>query len=366
MSKHDKTILFLFGSHPRESALLEAAALAGQLHRQGLTVQLAALSSRAAGLLRDRFSQPATVARAGISWLGGLGRSRLPAAPLAVHAWDIEAAGSAEAIAGSGSPLCVTLCEPLPPTVLASNRSRAALAGASRVICHRQSTAEGLAQAGLAADRIRMLAPAVDASLLQAALQRRSAIRDHLGLAGEDAPVFTVPQLVGRDQGHFRAGWATMLLRKGDVPARLLLPEPNREAARIVRFASSCQMQAAMAIAPAATPWLDILAASDGLIVPSQEFYDPAAVAWAMQANRPVVTAGMEDEPPLLDAATSLASVNIEPLNLARALLRGWQDHAMAESMLSAASQRVRQACDPAELARLCLEAYRGGARHTA
>jgi glycosyltransferase involved in cell wall biosynthesis len=151
---------------------------------------------------------------------------------------------------------------------------------------------------------------------------------------------------MGRDEGHHLAAWSTFLLRRGGVPARLLLPEPNRQAERALRFGSACGEQAGIAIAPSGTPPLDVLAAGDILVVPGQSLYEPVIVAWAMAGGLPVVTAGVERDPPLLDGLTSLASVDTRPLNLARAMLRVWQDRSLAESITCAARQRVLCLCD--------------------
>jgi hypothetical protein len=165
-----------------------------------------------------------------------------------------------------------------------------------------------------------------------------------LGLLPDDAPVFAVPPLVGRDDGHFRTGWATLLLRKGGVPARLLLPGPNRESRRTLRFATSALEPAAIVVAPAAAALSmpDILAAADILVVPSQALYDPDTVAGAMAARLPIVAAGLTPaESPLLDETTCLPARTGEPLNLARAMLRIWQDKALAGALVSAAVERI-------------------------
>lgn len=165
---------------------------------------------------------------------------------------------------------------------------------------------------------------AIDTQQVQALRAHRLDIRRRLGLAAGDAPVFTVPPLAGNDDGHFRAGWATLLLRKGGIPARLLLPGPNREARRVRRFAASCGEHEAIAVAAAGTPWTECLAAGDGLIVPSAALFDAPVVAWAMAAGLPIVTT--QAYPPLLAAGACVISAGPEPLNLARALLRAWQD----------------------------------------
>ena len=128
------------------------------------------------------------------------------------------------------------------------------------------------------------------------------------------------------------------------MPARLLLPAPNRESRRIVRFATSALEPTAIVVAPAAAALSmpDILAAADILIVPSQALYDPDTVAGAMTARLPIVTAGLTPaESPLLDETTCLRSLTTEPLNLARAMLHLWQDKAMAASLVSAAAGRI-------------------------
>ncbi len=170
-----------------------------------------------------------------------------------------------------------------------------------------------------------------------------SDLRRLLGLSPEDAPVFTVPPLVKGDDGHFRAGWATLLLRKGDVPARLLLPGPNREARRVSRFAASCNEEAAIVIAPAAAGQspLEILAAANVLVIPSAGLYDPDTVTRAMCMRLPIVAVG--EHPPLLAAETCVISAGPEPLNLARSMLRIWQDRSLAEAVAAAAAERVAQ-----------------------
>jgi hypothetical protein len=349
MPSNENTVLFLVGSHPRQTVLLEAATLAAEFERRGICVQPAAMTASAVQAWQGLCKRPAILLRPGISWLGGLGRRPYPGA-LAVYAWDLEAAGSAQAITGAGVPLCVTLSDPLAEVIPSPAHLLAALGSAARIICHRPGTARRLCQAGLAADRVRVLSPAVDVAQAASSGLHQAEIRRRLRLAAHDAPVFAVPRLVGQDEGHFRAGWAAMLLRKGDVPATLLLPEPSREASRVVRFAASCQMQAGIAIAPKGTGWLDLLAASDGLVIPSPHLFDPVAVAWAMAAGQPVVTAGLDDEPPLLDGTTHMPSATVEPLNLARALLKIWQDRAVRDATVSAARQRVQEACNPALL----------------
>ncbi len=348
MPKRDETVLFLFGRSPSLASVLEAAAVAEQLARQGSTVHVAGLSRRAAGLLRAQLNRPAEAVLAGVSWLGGLGRSRLTFHPDAVHAWDLESAGCAGAIAGQDVPVCVTICQTAAKE-LATRRGRNSLSAAGCVICHSQTIHRKLIEAGVAAERVSLVAPAVDETLLRAVQGRRPQIREALGLGAGDAPVFVVPQQVGQDEGHLLAAWSTFLLRRGGVPARLLLPEPNRQAARVLRFGAACGEQAGIAIAPAGTPPLDILGAGDVLVVPGQGLYDPVIVAWAMAGGLPVVTAGVERDPPLLDGLTCLASADTRPLNLARAMLRVWQDRSLAESITAAAVQRVRCLCSPAD-----------------
>jgi glycosyltransferase involved in cell wall biosynthesis len=172
----------------------------------------------------------------------------------------------------------------------------------------------------------------------------KAELRRLLGLVPDDAPVFTVPPLVGRDDGHFLAALAALLLRKGGVPARLLLPAPNRESRRILRFATSALEPTAVVVVPsaAALSMPDILAAADILIVPSQALYDPDTMALAMSARLPIVAAGLTlAESPLLDETTCLLSLTPEPLNLARAMLRIWQDKALAGALISAAAERI-------------------------
>jgi hypothetical protein len=348
MPERDKTVLFLFGRRPLQASVLDAAVAAEQLARQGCDVQVAALSRRAAELLRSRLNRPAAALHAGLAWLGRLGHSQLAFRPAAVHAWDLEAASCTGAIAGHGVPIRLTLCESA-MTDLASGRNRKCLAAAACVICHSQPVYNELLQAGVSTDRVRLLAPAVDPARMRAAQARRPEIRQALGLAAADAPVFTVPQQTGRDAGHQLAAWSTFLLRRGGVPARLLLPEPSRQAARIMRFGAACGEQAGIAVAPAGTPPLEILAAANALVVPSQGLYDPVIVAWAMSGGLLVVTAGVERDPPLLDGLTCLTSADTRPLNLARAMLRVWQDRSLAASITSAASQRIRCLCNPAD-----------------
>jgi hypothetical protein len=345
MSKRDETVLFLFGRNPSQASILDAAVEAELLARQGCTVRVAALSRRATGLLQNQLNRPAAALRGGLSWLGWLGHSRLTFRPAAVHAWDLDAACCAGLIAGQGVPICVTMCQAAAMD-LAGGRGRRGLTAANRIICHSQSVCRDLMRIGVPAERITLSPPAVDEALLRAAQARRPQIREMLGLAAGDAPIFIVPQQMGRDEGHHLAAWSTFLLRRGGVPARLLLPEPNRQAERALRFGSACGEQAGIAIAPSGTPPLDVLAAGDILVVPGQSLYEPVIVAWAMAGGLPVVTAGVERDPPLLDGLTSLASVDTRPLNLARAMLRVWQDRSLAESITCAARQRVLCLCD--------------------
>lgn len=329
MSGNDKTILMLFGLAPSESALLAAGVLAAALGRQGCRVQWAG-AGRAVPVLRSRVGQAAIAVRPGVSWLGGLGRSRLAFEPAGVVAWDLEAACLGKALGLE-----------------------------SRIVCHSQEAGRRLEQAGASSEAVMVLAPAIDASLLGAVASRRGEIRERLGLASAESPVFAVPRLVGGDSGHFRAAWAVLLLQKGGLPARLLLAGPNREAARCGRFAVSCREPGVIVVAPAGTGWLEVVAAADGLVVPGPGLYDPVAVAWAMAAERPVVSAGVADSL-LLDAGTHVASRDGEPLNLARAMMRVWQDRSLAASITLAGQERVRQVCDPAAVARACLAACRG------
>lgn len=365
MPKHDKTVLFLFGEGLSPVAGLEATVLGDALAWEGTSAQWAALSSRAASQLRARLDKPVRVVRPGLSWLGGLGRSRLPVAPAAVFAWDVQAACQAPGIVGKDVPVCAIFCNPRSYADLSAG-SR--FASATCVICHSESASSDLARMGIAPERIRVLPPAVDPAMLQAAQARRPEIRRDLGLSPDDAPVFTVPYRQPRDQGHFRAGWATLLLRAGGLSgAKLLLPEPGREASRIVRFAASSNLQSAIAIAPPSTPWLDLLAASDCLVVPDRNLFDPAAVAWAMAAQLPIVTAGIGIAPPLLDETTQLPSLTVQPLNLARAMLSASKKDRVVLDLIAAAHQREFQLCPPANLARACLAACQlaGPAAHS-
>lgn len=174
----------------------------------------------------------------------------------------------------------------------------------------------------------------------------RPEIRRLLGLDPAEAPVCTVPPLVGRDQGHFLAGWATFLLRKGGIPARLLLPGPNRESRRIVRFSGTSLEPAAVVVAPADTSLSSrqILAAADILVVPSKPLCNTEIVAAAMATRLPIVAAGLASgDCPLLDETTCLFAATAEPLNLARAMLRIWQDKTLADTLTAAAASRCPQ-----------------------
>ena len=170
----------------------------------------------------------------------------------------------------------------------------------------------------------------------------RTKLRQLLGFLPGDGPIVTVPPLVGRDDGHFRTGWATLLLRKGGIPARLLLPAANRESRRITSFAAASLEPSAIVVAPASAGLsaLDLLPAADILVVPSQALYDPDTVSRAMTLRLPIVAAGLSQaESPMLNETTCLLAATPEPLNLARAMLRIWQDKGLADSVVAAAAE---------------------------
>jgi hypothetical protein len=149
---------------------------------------------------------------------------------------------------------------------------------------------------------------------------------------------------VGRDDGHFRTGWATLLLRKGGIPARLLLPSANRESHRITRFAAASLEPSAMVVVPASAGLsaLDLLPAADILVVPSQALYDSDTVSRAMALRLPIVVAGLSPtESPMLNETICLLAATPDPLNLARAMLRIWQDKALADSLVAAAAESI-------------------------
>jgi hypothetical protein len=172
----------------------------------------------------------------------------------------------------------------------------------------------------------------------------RTEFRRRLGFLPGDSPIVTVPPLVGRDDGHFRTGWATLLLRKGGIPARLLLPAANRESRRITRFAAASLEPSAMMVAPAFAGMspLELLPAADILVVPSQALYDPDTVSRAMVLRLPIVAAGLSPtESSMLNETTCLLAATPEPLNLARAMLRLWQDKPLADSLVAAAAESI-------------------------
>jgi hypothetical protein len=174
----------------------------------------------------------------------------------------------------------------------------------------------------------------------------RTELRRLLGLLPDDAPVLTVPPLVGRDDGHFRAGWATLLLRKGGFPARLLLPAANRESRRVTRFAAASLEPSAIVVAPASAGLspLDLLPAADILVVPSQALCDPDIVIRAIALRLPIVAAGLSPaESPMLSETTCVLAATPDPLNLARAVLRIWQDRVLADSLVAAAAGGLAQ-----------------------
>lgn len=353
MQKVDnQTVLFLFGRQPGEGAMLEAQVLVPPLQRLGWQVQLAGPSGQVAQVLRGRLGLPVQEVAFGLRRVPILGRllgRPLPVLPAVVHAWDLEAAAVARSVAGPGVPVYLT-------------------AGDRLVPCHPSSKAasrppQSIVQKALA------IAPAVDSDLLASHVSsRRSAVRAALGIDPQTGPILASPPPVQRSSRHFEAAWGMFILRRGGVPAQLLLPQPGRESRRILRFGKSCHEQAGVVSCPAGTSWLDLLAAADVVIIPDEARIDPVLAAWAMGSGRPVVVfAGSAEshnssEMPAgvpLSAETCTFTEDARPLSLARALLRVWQDRDTSAVRTQAAGEQVRRQCDPAQVAGAYAEVYR-------
>lgn len=121
----------------------------------------------------------------------------------------------------------------------------------------------------------------------------------------------------------------------------MLLPAANRESRRVIRFAAASLEPSAIVVAPgsAGLSASDLLPAADVLVVPGQALYDRDIVSRAMALRVPIVAAGLSpSEASLLNETTCLLAASDAPLNLARAILRVWQDKALADSLVAAAA----------------------------
>lgn len=312
-----QTVLFLFGSQPAESAVLEAQVLLRHLPEAGWSVRLAALTGEAAERLGRRLGEPVEPVRAGPWWLGPLRRRVQPTGAVAlVHAWDLGAAAAARSVAPTRPVVC---------TVVAEGQIGSAVRAADRVIWRGAVVAGEPSQAGRLSDRQTTLPVAVEASLAAQAAGRRKSIRQGLGLAGED-PVVLVPPPVVRGAGAFEVAWAVLIARKAGIRAGLLLPHSGREHRRMVRFSQACRETGIITAAPADTPWLDLLAASDVLVVPTAEVHIPILVGYAVAAGVPVVRpADLAAEHPLTAGAACQVVPDAKPLSLARGIHAAWQ-----------------------------------------
>lgn len=367
-NRNNQTVLFLFGRVPAEPAMLHARTLSQHLQQRGWTVQIAGLSSSSAQLLGRRFDQPVLTLSPGPVFLpvvGTLFARRLPAAPAVVHAWDLEAGRAARCVTGNSVRVCVAVSR-LPERRLAGWRA-GVLRSADCVICYSGDVAGRLSKAGLRADRVHLLPPAVDPALSVYAKEHRAAVLAALSVAGQAGPVLAVPPPVESGSGHYETAWATFILRRGGIAARLIVPGSRAESGRLVRFAASCREQAAIAPAPADLTWPDLLAAADIVVLPHGWRTDAVLSASALACGKPVVlSSGAEAasepaqsmEDPLLSARTCMVTPDGRPLSLARTVLRAWQEREAVASLTHAAVSQVTRSCDPASVVQACLEIY--------
>ncbi len=407
MTTDEKSILFLFGSPMAEATALQARGLAAGLRRCGWQVRAAALpaAGRAGEPLAmpvERLGMPVEPVRRGLL---GLGYRRMAPPARQVWAWDVRAARSVAAVVGDEVPVRVNLCDPADAPRVSQLR-RASRSGVLQVACCSSAVRQALAAAGWSESRVKAIDPAVDRAATEGAASRRGQIREQLGLTADEGPVFTVPPLVGRDEGYLLAAWATLIMRKGGFRSRLVLPAgPRRQTRQAVRFAAACTEPDAVLVAPEETGWLDLVGAADVLVAPTPTLHEPIPLAWAMAAGLPVVTAravgaessvlpagkvvGAESPPAageggtesfpaagevgkesssaagegvirassaapgagLLIDGTHLAAVDAQPLSLARALARVWRGRDLAAALREAARQRVDALCGPGRVA---------------
>jgi glycosyltransferase involved in cell wall biosynthesis len=201
-----------------------------------------------------------------------------------IHACGIRAAATARMT--GDAPLIVRLYDPVFSRSdirllrSISQPRRFALSCSARFIQRR------LIERGVPPDVTVVIRPGVDFAAINR--WRRGALRESLGIRPDDR-VIILPAPVTAAGGHFEAFHAASLHSYLNGNHRIIVPGDSREARRIVRYGLSLPGDVGLIAPPPDTPFEQLLAISDVMIMAPRGDCSTTSIAWAMGARVAVV-----------------------------------------------------------------------------
>lgn len=237
----------------------------------------------------------------GPAWLTGplaqTGRPALLAASVDLfHAFSLQAAQRFHAaLLQSTIPLSLTL--------QSSNLSRQqlkflrqlAVRPAVAIACATHRIQRLIVEAGVPLERTVVIRPAVDFAAIRAA--RDGGLRASLGLRG---PCFLLVAPSPLSPGDLDAVWAAMVLALVERKIVVAVAENGPEEARLRRLASRSLRPDSVVYIGRETPFEDLVAAADGLLLGPGDRVNVAAIPWAMAAETLVIAAAGYDTAELI------------------------------------------------------------------
>ncbi len=278
------------------------------------------------------------------------GRTSLAGAPLSrladavdaqlVHAWTVRSAGAAM---GEARPVLLSLFAPPEPTEARQLQAirEADLPGTLHLLAGSETLAARLADLGVPAERVHHLSWPGLAEPADA--ERRRAVRQRMGLSGEDWVVLAPPQRLAGPALRL-AVWVADVLRHADPATRLVVPGAGPAVEKARRFArtSGCPELVRFG-GPDADAW----AAADAVLLADEAGWGQAPLAMAVRARLPVLAGAAGELGALLeDGETALlAEPTAKPL--CQALYRLRHEPGLAERLARAAAQRWADTFSP-------------------
>ncbi|RJP38745.1 MAG: glycosyltransferase [Phycisphaerales bacterium] len=209
--------------------------------------------------------------------------------PDVVHAWGLDAAQRARAV--WNAPLAVTCAEP---------RLHHAEANAYRALadprwsapvafhCLSRQIHRRLVEHGVPLESCVIIRPAVDFTVANRA--RRGPLRARLGARPGDVLV-TCPDVVRHGDGIEDGIWAASVVAEVDEAIRVAIPGTSAARHRLGPLARRTVRPSTVMVSDPTTPYEELVAAADVLVITAREDVPVTSAAWAMASGTVVVGA---------------------------------------------------------------------------
>ena len=217
-------------------------------------------------------------------------------------------------------------------------------------VCADRTLAAGLASAGLA-EAVRVIPPPAVAG----EAPNRSAARERLGIGTGEFVVAACGGVHARS-GHRVAVWAAAVLTVADVPIRVIVPRTGQAARAALGFAAAAGFGPQLLSAPrhTASELAEMLSAVDAALLLNTDALPPVPLAAAMRTGLPLVASDIPAAADWLEnGRTALLAAPDLPRAVSQALLRVYEDRALAARLGEAARASAGDRFDPPAVRRL-------------